>query len=197
MNTTYKSRVPSPFRVNRSKPYQATKTEQKDTLRDEMKKLLGVYQFTATFEEDVQTATTFNQVPGLVAFICTLKMGDKVIGQGRGTTAINQVNRFIVRNISFAFNASLVDAVVRSTKIQDSFRPDATPHPWSEANSASPSAYKADAPETSDVATPKQVEYLRQLISVNMDEGERENMEAQLSEMTKQEASKMIESFRR
>src|SRR3989344_3071241 len=133
---TYKSRVPSPFQVNRSKPYQVSKTEKKDTLRDEMKKLLGVYQFTATFEEDVQTANTFSQIPGIVAFICTLKMGDKVIGQGRGTTAINQINRFIVRNITFAFNASLVDAVVRSTKIQDSFRPDATPHPWTEANSA-------------------------------------------------------------
>ena|SRR3989344_3555467 len=193
---TYKSRYPSPYQVNR-KSYAAPKPEKKDALRDEMKKLLGEYSFTAKFEEDVQTANTFNQIPGIVAFICTLKMGDKVIGQGRGTTAINQINRFIVRNISFAFNASLVDAVVRSTKIQDSFRPDATPHPWTEANSASPSAYKADAPETSDVATPKQVEYLRQLISVNMDEGERENMESQLSEMTKQEASKMIESFRR
>ena len=131
-----------------------------------------------------------------MAFICTLKMGDKVIGQGRGTTAINQVNRFIVRNISFAFNASLVDAVVRSTKIQDSFRPDATPHPWTEANSASPSAYKASEQDSSDIATPKQVEYLRQLIQINCEEEERENMEAQLGELTKQEASKMIESFR-
>lgn len=194
---TYKSRVPSPFQVNRSKPYQVSKTEKKDTLRDEMKKLLGVYQFSATFEEDTQTASTFNQIPGIVAFMCTLKMGDRVIGQGRGTTAINQINKFIVRNISFAFNASLVDAVVRSTKIQDVFRPDALPHPWADANSASPSAYKADDAETSDSITPKQVEFLRQLISVNMDESERENMEAQLSEMTKQEASKMIESFRR
>lgn len=192
---TYKSRVPSPFQVKRTS-YAVPKPEKKDTLRDEMKKLIGVYEFTASIEEDLQTTSTLSQVPNLCAFICTLKMGDKILAQGRGATAINQINKFIVRNITFAFHGALVDAVVRSTKIQDSFRPDATPHPWSEANSASPSSYSADAPDTS-IATPKQVEYLRQLISVNMDEGERENMEAQLSEMTKQEASKMIESFRR
>ncbi|MDO8435082.1 MAG: hypothetical protein Q7S89_00135 [bacterium] len=152
-----------------------------------MKKLLGTFDFSAKFEIDTQTADTFNQIPGLVAFICTLKKGDQIIGQGRGTTVINQMNRYIVRNINFAFNASLVDAVVRSTKIQDVFRSDTTPHPWTDAGEA----------EAADVATPKQVEYLRQLIQTNLDEGERENMEAQLSELTKSEASKMIESFRR
>ena len=187
--------MPSPFQVNR-KSFGAPKATKKDTLRDEMKKLLGTYQFTATFEEDVQTATTFEQVPGLVAFICTLKMGDRVIGQGRGTTAINQINRFIVRSIGFAFNASLVDAVIRSTKIQDVFRPDAAPHPWKDGNSA-PRAYGTGEEESPDTATPKQVEYLRQLIQINCEEEEREKMEAQLGELTKQEASKMIESFRR
>ena len=92
------------------------------------------------------------------------------------------MNRFIVRNINFAFNASLVDAVVRSTKIQDVFRPDAVPHPWTDTGEA-------------DVATPKQVEYIRQLAQV-LDESSREHIESQLSELTKSEASKMIESFR-
>lgn len=186
---TYKTRIPSPFQVARKPKFPPV--ENTDTVRDEVKKLLGTYQFSATFEEDTQTATTLKHIPGLIAFICTIRKGDKVIGQGRGTTVINQVNRFIVRTINYAFNASLVDAVIRSTKILDVFRPDATPHAWNGANSASPDA------EVADIATPKQVDYLRQLIQVNCDEDERENMEAQLGELSKSEASDMIKSFQR
>ena len=57
--------------------------------------------------------------------------------------------------------------------------------------------YQVSKPENKDVATPKQVDYLRQLISVNFNEEDRENMEAQLGEMTKSEASDMIASFKR
>jgi hypothetical protein len=195
MNTTYRTRIPSPFQVAK-KPFKPEKT---DTLHNEVQKLLGTYEFSATFEVDSQTATTLNHIPGLIAFLCTVKSKKtgKVIGQGRGTTAINQINKFIVRNISFAFNASLVDAVVRSTKIQDVFRPDATPHPWTDANSTPSDAYKVQDTE-SDIATPKQVDYLRQLIQINVgDEDEREGMESQLGELTKSEASDMIKSFQR
>lgn len=188
--TTYKGPVPTPFPVSRKRPYEAKNVSKSDTVQEEIKKLLGTYQFSATFETDSQTVTTLKHVPGIIAFLCTIKKGDKVVGQGRGTAVINQVNRFIVRTINFAFNAALIDAVVRSTKILDVFRPDAVAHPWAEASPAS-------LDEEPDIATPKQIEYLRQLIQINVeDEDRREGMESQLSELTKSEASKMIESFR-
>jgi len=195
--TAYKNRIPSPFQVSKKKPFETKNVAESDTVRGEVNKLLGTYQFSATFEVDSQTASTLKHIPGLIAFLCTIKKGDQVVGQGRGTAVINQVNRFIVRTINFAFNAALIDAVVRSTKILDVFRPDSVPHPWTSTGSAPSSAYKVQD-EESDIATPKQIEYLRQLIQVNVDEDdEREGMEAQLSELTKSEASKMIESFRR
>jgi hypothetical protein len=196
-STAYKTRISSPFQVAR-KP-QFSPVERKDTVHEEMKKLLGTYNFSATFEIDNQTATTLKDIPGrVIAFICTLKIGDKIVGQGRGTTAINQINKFIVKNICFAFNGSLVDAIVRSTKIQDMFRPDAIPHPWTNASPVPTSTYKVPDDEESDIATPKQVDYLRQLIQINVgDEDEREGMESQLSELTKSEASDMIKSFQR
>ena len=89
-NIAYKTRVPSPFQMTR-KP-QFPPIEKSDTVRDEVKKLLGTYQFNATFEEDTQTASTLKHIPGLVAFLCTIKLGETIIGQGRGTTAINQGN---------------------------------------------------------------------------------------------------------
>ncbi len=189
--TTYKNRIPSPFQVNRKKPFEAKNVAESDTVRSEVNKLLGTYQFSATFEVDTQTVSTLKHIPGLIAFLCTIRKGDQVVGQGRGTAVINQVNRFIVRTINFGFNAALIDAIVRSTKILDVFRPDSVPHPWTSADS------KTQEVE-SDIATPKQIEYLRQLIQINVEEDDRrEGMEAQLSELTRSEASKMIESFRR
>ncbi len=196
--TAYKNRIPSPFQVNRKKPFETKNVAESDTVREEINKLLGTFEFSATFEVDTQTATTLKHIPGLIAFLCTIKKGDKVIGQGRGTTVINQVNRFIVRTINFAFNAALIDAVVRSTKILDVFRPDAVQHPWTEASPAPSNTYKVQEGEASDIATPKQIDYLRQLIQINVEgDDEREGMESQLSELTRSEASKMIESFRR
>jgi hypothetical protein len=152
-----------------------------------MQKLLGSHTFTAIFAVDEQTASTFNGTDGLVPFICTLKMGEKVIGQGRGATVINQMNRFVMRSITFAYHASLIDAVVRATKLMDVFRPDAMPHPWSASDIAT------EAP----AATPKQVEYLTQLIQMNCEGDELEQRMSQLSGLTRSEASEMIESYKR
>ena len=180
--TTYPVRRPDSFR----KPaVTAPKNEMSTIISSEMKKLLGTYHFTATFEEDIQTTNTFKSINGLTAFICTLKQGDNVIGQGRGTGVINQMNRFVTRTISFAYNSAFIDAAVRASKLQDIFRPDSSPHPWSEEV------------EMDEAATPKQIDYLRQLIHINVDDTEElDRLDSQLSDLTKHEASEMIKSFK-
>lgn len=194
MNTAYRTRIASPFRVAR-KP-QFPPIEKTDTLRNEVGKLLGTYQFSATFEVDNQTTETLKHIPGLVAFLCTLRLGDRVIGQGRGTTAINQINKFIVRNICFAFNGSLVDAIVRSTKILDVFRPDNIPHPWTSANAVKPTGVEQYDSDSGGI-TDKQKSYLLQLIQTNVaDEDDREQQISQLDEMSRDEASEAIQSFK-
>jgi len=190
MNTAYKSRVPSPFQVSK-KPYTPANVSDSDTVRDEVKKLLGTHQFTATFEEDTQTATALKHIPGIVAFLCTIKRGDKILGQGRGTTAINQVNRFIVRTINFAWNASLVDAIVRSTKILDVFRPDAIPHPWSKIQPQKQEDYGGDEPITA-----KQKELLTSLICQHVgNEDEQERRLQEVESLSKDDAGEMISNL--
>ena len=102
-----------------------------------------------------------------------------------------------MRTINYAFNASLVDAVVRSTKILDVFRPDATPHPWNGPSTDRPVAYDVkDVYDTVDSITDKQKSYLLQLIQTNVaDEDDRENLVAQIDEYTKEEASQAIKRF--
>ena len=188
MNIAYKTRLQSPYQVTTRQYY---KKESKDPVREEINKLLGTYEFTAIFEEDTQTASTLKDVPGLIAFLCTIKKGDRIIGQGRGTTVINQINRFIVRTINYAFNASLVDAMVRSTKVLDMFRPDATRHPWGGSDNI-------DSPKEPVNITDKQKNYLTELIQLNVaDESERDNWISQIGEFTKQEASEAIQTFAR
>ena len=189
MNTTYKPRISSPYQVAQRPVYK--KEVPKDTVQEEMQKLIGRYEFTAEFAVDTQTATTLKDIQGrVIAFICTLKLGDKVIGQGRGTTAINQINKFIVRNICFAFNQSLVDAIVRSTKIQDMFRADSIPHPWTEESKA------VEKYESDGNITDKQKSYLLQLIQTNVtDQDEQEGLISQLDEFTREEASQAIKRF--
>lgn len=187
MNTSYKTRIPSPFQVAK----QPFKPEKTDTVRDEVKKLLGTHQFSATFEEDVQTATALKHIPGIVAFLCTIKKGDKIVGQGRGTTAINQVNRFIVRTINYAWNASLVDAIVRSTKILDVFRPDAVPHPWANGNPQKQEEYAGD-----ESITAKQKELLTSLIYQNINGDEEQNRRLQeVESLCKSDAGEMISNL--
>ena len=110
MTTDYRNSVPSSFR--------ATRNDKIPTL-EEVTRSIGVYNLTATVEEDIETLATFKHVPGLIAFICTLKKGNDVIGIGRGTATLNRMSKYVDRAVCYAFNASLIDAMVRSTKTLD------------------------------------------------------------------------------
>lgn len=110
MKPEYKNSVPSPFQG---------KTPTKVPVLEEITRCIGIYNITAKIEEDIQTLSLFKHVPGLIAFICTLKEGDQIIGEGRGSAVLNKMNRFVDRGVRYAFNASLIDAMVRSTKTLD------------------------------------------------------------------------------
>lgn len=180
--TTYRRRAPSPTYIVRKK-------EAQDPVRELVQKCSGTYNLVAVVEEDVQTLTAMKHVEGLVAFMCTLLKDDRVIAQGRGTSVYNP--RFISRAVHSAFNSAISDSVIRATRVLDTVRTNT-------GESGIGEAYRAKESEASDPATDKQREYLRQLIQINVeDDTERERRESQLSELTKQEASRMIESFRR
>lgn len=191
-NYSYRSRVTSPYQIRRTET-RSPVPKRKESLREEMQKLLGSHTFTATFDVDEQTASTFNGTDGLVPFICTLKMGDKVIGQGRGATVINQMNRFVMRSITFAYHSALIDAVVRATKLMDVFRPDAMPHPWSTSNAPASSGYESRGDTA--LASEKQRAYLIRLLQELDDESTRDKWMANLDTLTREEASSAIQHF--
>jgi hypothetical protein len=158
----------------------------KHPIREEIEKHLGIYSITATFEEDAQTNTVFNH-PGLIAYLCTLKIGEKVIGQGRGMSVLSQSNRYINNSVKFAFSSALTDACVRAGKFPNAFSNDeAGPVPSFGMNSDS---YSAATYQASD----KQKDFLQGLIDSKVDdEDEKNEMLSNLDTMSKLDASDLI-----
>src|SRR3989344_4930531 len=174
-NMLTKNRVLSPLQLARGRSFQVHREEH--PAREMIKKLSGVYNLTATIEEDAQTLTAMKHVDGLISFLCTLTLTEegRVISQGRGSSVLSPNNRFITRSINLAFNSSLADAVIRATKVLDTFRTNAEELG---ASVALGEAYRAPQGEESQPATDKQKAYLRQLLSLNVEDGgEREKLE--------------------
>lgn len=91
----------------------------KDPIEEEIDKNTGTFNLTVTVEKDTNMRNEFKHIQNFVAFKATLRKGDEVIGIGTGAAVLNRLNKFVERTVRFAYNASLVDAMVRSTKILD------------------------------------------------------------------------------
>ena len=185
MTTIYKKPVASAYQPMKRSTYAVQETEH--PVRREIAKLVGDYAITATVEEDLQTMATFKHVPGLVAFLCTISRDGEVIGQGRGTATFNHNAKGVSRTVKLAFNGSLIDGMIRSTRILDTFT--------DEMNSGGNfgTAYE---PREVESITDRQKSYLRQLITSRIaDEEEREQMMSELDTMTKDDASAVIQNF--
>jgi hypothetical protein len=162
----------------------------KHPIREEIEKHLGVYDITATFEEDIQTSSVFNH-PGLIAYLCTLKIGQKVIGQGRGMSVLSQSNRYIANSAKFAFSSALTDACVRAGKFPNAFvqgNDEPVPSFGLGSDAYSASVYQA---------TDKQKSYLKELIDMKVDDEEEKNaLHSNLDTMSKEEASELIQQLK-
>ena len=181
MKTAYKPSLISPFHMMTKK---ALDTQNKDhPIQEEIHKSLGTFTFSATFERDTHSLEIFKNIPGIVCYICTLRKGDQVIGEGRGTAVLGKVNKYLERTVRYAFNSSLIDAVARSTKMIDALYLDGP-------------AVEEEMKVVENPITDKQKSYLTELIKNNVDdEGERNRWMLDIPKLSKDEASEAIQSF--
>jgi len=187
MNSSYERIRTKAFDVN----------DNKHPIREEIRKCLGVYDFTAEFEEDTATFRTFEHIPGLVAFICTLRKGDKIIGVGRGSSVINRLNRYVERAVHTAFNATLLNATFHAARVLNSFHPSANSQSKG-LDVALPDVYLAKTSYCLEGITGKQKAFLLELIRVKItDRGELSRWELKIDNLTKEEASEAIQSFKK
>ena len=191
MKTAYKPSIISPYQTMQKKTFDTR--DKKHPAREEIERCVGTYNLTAVIEEDIQTQAIM-KIPGLISFLCTLLKDGRVIAQGYGSSILSSTNKFFQRAVSSAFNSSLADATIRATKVLDTFRnPDK-----SAISTALDEAYEAKSRNEFIGITEKQKNYLFELIQTNVtEEEERRRWESQIDQLSKDEASEAIQSFKR
>ena len=194
----YRPRSNYPYRPSKPKP--VATADRKHPVREEIERCLGTYNLEATFEEDKSTLGLLSHVPGIVSFLCTIKdkQSGKIMSQGRGSSVLNRFNKFVERTIRAAFSASLVDGIVRLTKI-DALSLGTSAQTSQETGVVVPPAFRSNEnSESSGEITEKQKAWLEQLIQINFsDQEECERRISQLGELTREEASKEIQALKR
>jgi hypothetical protein len=145
----------------------------------------------------VATLDTLN-ISGLISVLCTLRKDGRIVGQGRGWSTVNRVNKSIDRSCSTAINGSFLSACNNACKVLDALRlQEMDEQAAADKNAMFRDAYGAREHDPA-LATEKQKTYARQLISLNVeDEADREQIASTLDDMTKDEISSLIQRFAR
>jgi len=194
MNQTYyKNRTASPFQIIKKETIKPSESvgQKHPAVMEEIKKCIGTQDLKITFEEDTQTLSLLKHVSGLVGFICTIRRGNQILSQGRGTSVFNSTNRYISRTVRGAMNASLVDGIVRCTKIFDALTPEI-----SNQSQDIRVGLTGEGEYEPQPITDKQKTYLQELIKKNVeDEDEINHWKTEINNLTKDEASQQIEKF--
>lgn len=162
-------------------------------------KHVGTYDLTATFKEDTATTSMFKHIPGLIAFVCTIEQSGKIIGIGRSNAVISETSKYFDRVIQTAWSYSLIDAVSKMTRTVDTLRTNPSKQSYDyEKEAMIDDAYKARDSRGVEMITEKQKSYLLELIHTNITrEDERARRESEITEFTKEEASRAIQSFQK
>ncbi|HWO07260.1 MAG TPA: hypothetical protein VNM40_01595 [Candidatus Paceibacterota bacterium] len=198
MNTTiYRNRpVRSPIQprkhpVEKIREKMGDPTREDNLMRQEVRKLCGTYNLSATFSEDVSSLELL-KTPGLIAIKCVLSKDGKPVGIGHGSSVVSRINKGIERSIFGCLNGALMSAVNSACKTLDALRLEAAEN---RASVALGEAYRARGTDESAPATERQREYLKQLLQTHPDEEVREHWLSNLDVLTKSEASEAISRF--
>lgn len=168
--------------------------DKRHPVNDEIRKCVGVYNFSATIEQDVATLQKFSHIPGIISFICTIRLNNIVVGEGRGTTVLSRINKFLERTVRYAFNASLLDAVAKSLKMLDALQLDVS----NQNEDITVVKQEPVVNNTKLYITPKQKGYILELVKKRVkDKEERDRWQRTLDNFTREEASEAIQTLSR
>ena len=171
--------------------------DKRHPVHEEIKKCVGVYKFSATVEQDNASLEKFRHIPGIISFICTIRLGEVVVGEGRGTAVLSRINKFLERTVRYAFNASLLDAMAKSLKMLDALQLDLS-NQHDELIPTEIVYEKKNNVEVESIITDKQKTYLLGLIKTRIsDKEERYIWQDKIPRLSKLEASQAIKSFAR
>lgn len=166
-------------------------------------KLSSIYNLTSIFEKDIETLEMLGNVDGVVCYVCNLKSNNgNIVGQGRGSDSLDKNNGDYNKTIKMAQKRAYVDAIIRTTGLSDIFTQDvedATNREFLNENNEIFINSQQDNVSNDfeqDVITNKQRNLLSKLILEKFpEEDEQEEKLSMLDNLSKQEASSMINSL--
>lgn len=162
-------------------------------------KVASIYGFTASFEQDNETMKAFENVKGIIAFICNLNKGGVKIGQGRGASTLTKNDNDPNKTIKMAQKSAYIDSVIRSSGLSDIFTQDLETMPISVITKIPDKKEYIELEteiEEEPPMTQKQNVFLRQLIFNQSNPRTRENLLSQLeSGLNRFDASELISSL--
>lgn len=186
MNQNYRNNIPSPYKTR----------ERIDPIQEEITKNAGSFNLTIVTEQDFETMKLFKNIPGFVAFKTTLSKDNQLLSIGYGSAVLNRLNKFVERTVLFAKNSSLIDAMVRSTKILDalSIMPNQKDLEDKDLEGRDfQASYTEDLPQT---CTEKQRNFLSKLVEKCDEEDKEEYLDALSSPyLSKFQCSELIQKL--
>ena len=198
MNTKYTTtkRIASPYQSATAKREVFDVTNKDHPVREIINRYTNSsINLSLSFEEDKETVAKLKN-DSIVAFTCVIKKGDRILGIGRGHSSLSPLNKYLERTVYTALNYSMIDSLSKATRVLDAFHTGQDLPLQSVVEPVVSKGYEVQDSYSSDMISDKQKSYLQELINVNVDEDEREGMLTQLDDLSKQEASDMIQSFK-
>ena len=154
-------------------------------IKAEIQKNLGDFTFVARFEEDREAIAAFKN-EGLIAYRCILSTPDgRTLGIGHGLNVLSGQNKWLTKSVKWAHSGALISAVTNAVKFPDL---SGAPTPDFGLN--------REGLESEFMATDKQKSYLTELIANMAGEDERDEMMNELSTMSKERASELIQQLK-
>lgn len=171
-----------------------TKTAQhpaQEAIEAQIRQFEGEYKVTACFAMDEASMKLFRRENKIVvAFICTLRdENEACLMQGRGLSFISYDGaRYVQKAILYARNASLIDCVMRASRLSTIFPSDEYEDGVS-ASGESREAIVVNKPSE------KQVNYLKSLMEV-LPSTEQNDLLTQLPQMSRYDVSQLINNLK-
>jgi hypothetical protein len=193
MKTAYRPATISPYQINGNGSIDIH--DQRHPINIELQKSLQTITFTATFEENTEELEMLKNIPGVISIKCLLKMGDQIIATGSGTAIFTKINKYIERTVRSAVNSSLIAAIYQGVKVLDALHFDDN---FSHSAARSIVETPKEQPASQGGITDKQKKYLRELVSANIhNELECDRWESEIDNLSRNEASQAIQSFKK
>lgn len=196
MNSAYKTRIASPYQVAKKHPFDISSKEH--PVRKEILKHVGKIDLSVKFREDTETIRMLN-IPGLIAFVCTIEQNGKIVALGRSNALISETSKYFDNIIRSCRDYSLVDGIAKLVRATDTLRTDTSKQVYDYSKEVMlDEAYKMKEVSDPEMITDKQKKFLLELIHTNIqNEDERRLRASQIEEMTRTEASRAIQAFQK